>query len=1025
MKKIFAILLFSIFIFTGFLKVSFAQQTAVYDNPGAEYRLAVELFNKQKFGAAQKTFLNVIKALKEENTEIKTNAEYYDAVCAMELNNKDAEYKLQEFIKNHPANTKIKRIYFYLGKLQFNDKHYKKAIESFRKVDRYDLTKDEKLEYYFKTGYSYLKNKDIKKAKNAFSQIKDKESKYKGPATYYYAHIEYNDGNYDAALEGFNNLSDNRTFKKIIPYYIVHIYYFLGNYDKILEIAPPMFESATSKRKPEIARLIGDAYYRNSDYEKALYYFDIYERTSRGTIGRDDYYQLGFTNYKNGKFQKAIYDFQKVITLNDSLSQNAYYLLGDCYVETGQKKFARNAFLSAYKLDFDKQIKEDALFNYAKLSIEISHDPYNEAIKSLEQYIRDYPGSDRVDEAYSYLIQLFLSTKNYKAALASFENIKLKDKELNEAYQKIAFYRGIELFNDKKYNEAIELFTKSLKYNYNKSITAEANFWIGDAFFRLSNYWGAEKYYNIFLFSQGAKELPIYYTAFYNLGYIYFNKKEYSKAIIQFKKFAANKTDKNLKLVNDVYLRLGDCYYINSKFNDAITYYNKAFNLKQAERDYALYQEALSNGALGKFAKKISILKKLTGNYKNSPYYDDALYEIAITNILQNNNREAIVYFDKLVKTSPKSNYERKSLLKTGMIYYNNDQNDLGIKTLKKVITNYPGSSESQEALISLRNIYIDINKVNEFYKYAENLSFVSITVSEQDSMIFIAAENQYFEGNCEKAISTFADYIQKFPNGVFAINANYYKAECEFKRDSLTNALTGYEFVINHPETQFKGKALVKAAYINFNLKNYESALLNYIGMEENAEDKTSIINAIEGQMRCNYLLNNYDETINTANKLLRTEKVNNEQIIEAHFTLANSYMALGDISNAKKEFNITNKITDSEIGAESQYYVSLILFKTGEYKEAEKTVFELVDHYSSYDYWVAKTFILMADIYIELDNTFQAKQTLQSIIDNYEGPELSEIATKKLSNILEKEKQEAQVEEEDIEEDKNGIME
>ncbi|MCK4287724.1 MAG: tetratricopeptide repeat protein, partial [Bacteroidales bacterium] len=339
-------------------------------------------------------------------------------------------------------------------------------------------------------------------------------------------------------------------------------------------------------------------------------------------------------------------------------------------------------------------------------------------------------------------------------------------------------------------------------------------------------------------------------------------------------------------------------------------------------------------------------------------------------------------------------------------------------KTLKKVITNYPGSSESQEALISLRNIYIDINKVNEFYKYAENLSFVSITVSEQDSMTYIAAENQYFDGNCEKAISTFTDYIQKFPKGAFAINANYYKAECEFKRDSLTNALTGYEFVINHPETQFTGKALVKAAYINFNFRNYESALQNYIDMEENAEDKTSIINAIEGQMRCNYLLNNYDKTITAAHKLLRTEKVSNEQIIEAHFTLANSYMALGDLSNAKKEFNITNKLTDSETGAESQYYVALILFETGKYKEAEKTVFELVDHYSSYDYWVAKTFILMADIYIELDNTFQAKQTLQSIIDNYEGPELSEIAYKKLNNILEKENQETQVEEEDIEE-------
>jgi hypothetical protein len=54
-----------------------------------------------------------------------------------------------------------------------------------------------------------------------------------------------------------------------------------------------------------------------------------------------------------------------------------------------------------------------------------------------------------------------------------------------------------------------------------------------------------------------------------------------------------------------------------------------------------------------------------------------------------------------------------------------------------------------------------------------------------------------------------------------------------------------------------------------------------------------------------------------------------------------------------------------------------------------------------AAYDYWVAKGFILLADIYVENGNTFQAKQTLQSIIDNYEGPELAEIARNKLKSI------------------------
>jgi hypothetical protein len=49
-----------------------------------------------------------------------------------------------------------------------------------------------------------------------------------------------------------------------------------------------------------------------------------------------------------------------------------------------------------------------------------------------------------------------------------------------------------------------------------------------------------------------------------------------------------------------------------------------------------------------------------------------------------------------------------------------------------------------------------------------------------------------------------------------------------------------------------------------------------------------------------------------------------------------------------------------------------------------------------------VAKGFILLSDVYVKKENNFQAKQTLQSIIDNYEGQELVVIAREKLNAIL-----------------------
>ncbi|MEG2337087.1 MAG: hypothetical protein RSC04_05045, partial [Bacteroidales bacterium] len=60
------------------------------------------------------------------------------------------------------------------------------------------------------------------------------------------------------------------------------------------------------------------------------------------------------------------------------------------------------------------------------------------------------------------------------------------------------------------------------------------------------------------------------------------------------------------------------------------------------------------------------------------------------------------------------------------------------------------------------------------------------------------------------------------------------------------------------------------------------------------------------------------------------------------------------------------------------------------------------------SNDYYLAKTYILWADIYEGRGNLLQARQTLQSIIDNYEGADLIALAKEKIAAIQAKEEAE-----------------
>ena len=80
------------------------------------------------------------------------------------------------------------------------------------------------------------------------------------------------------------------------------------------------------------------------------------------------------------------------------------------------------------------------------------------------------------------------------------------------------------------------------------------------------------------------------------------------------------------------------------------------------------------------------------------------------------------------------------------------------------------------------------------------------------------------------------------------------------------------------------------------------------------------------------------------------------------------------------------------------------------------EDEMIESIVKDASSDYWLAYSFILWADIYYARGNNLQAKQTLQSIIDNYDGEELVSVARQKYDAIVATEQPKAPVEDEEM---------
>jgi tetratricopeptide (TPR) repeat protein len=987
-----------------------AQQTQTFIAPEAEFRRGLDLFEKQKFVAAQECFDGIVRQATDSKNLSVIDAEYYAAVCALELFHKDAEWRLTKFIEHHPESPKVHRVYFQLGRYHYRKKKYDDAINWFRIVDLRDLQKEELAEFRFKRGYSYFELGYLDSAKTDFFEIRDIDTKYSASANYYYSHIAYTEGNYQTALDGFNRLTKHETFGPVVPFYIAQIYYLQGRYEDVIKFAPPLMDSA--KRKPEIAKLIGESYYRTARYKEAVTYFDIYKQGS-WNLTREDYYEFGYANYRAENPSAAIPYFQQALTDSaDRLDQNAWYHLGDCYVKADNKQAARTAFGKASEMKHDPGIREDALFNYARLSYELSFSPFNEAIVALEQYIKEYPNSSRHDEAYTLLTNVYLSTKNYGKALTSMEKIKTLSPAMRPAHQQVAYNYAVELFNKREYAAAIVNFDKSMTYPMNKDLIAQAYYWKGETWYAraeserdTSMYSKAVAEYKKFLFTPGAADLSNYNTANYNIGYAYHQRKDYKNSVVWFRKYVVNKPENQAERLMDANLRLGDGYLILGDYINASEFYQAAQTTKtptEVYKDYAMRQHALALGYLGRKKEKVDMLRKLRETYPNSPYVKGAsrFDEASTYHDLQMYD-EALRLYNEIYLEDPKGPKAMLCQMQMGLIYRTKGDDVSALKAYKMAVSISGGTGDKMSALREIKEIYLKTNRIDEWEKYAESVGFVEAT-AVSDSTTFEVARRFYSAGNCAEAMPQLNKYVQKYPAGNYITDVQYMRAECAFKSNDYPTAIGAYNAVLDKGKSKYTDRCLIQNAFMYHKQKDYANAIRMYNRLEVESTPATQQ-DARVNLMKCWVNLGNTDSAAVWANKVVNVSpKPNGDILGQAYWLKGKAALSQGNLEEAKTAFLQVEKYVKNDYAAEARYQLAWIRYQKKEYKTAEKDLFKFINDYAGFAQWKGKGMLLLADNYLALKDTFNAKYVLQDYIDNGDVPELQKEAQAKLDMIL-----------------------
>lgn len=967
--------LFLVLLFVS--QSSMAQQSAIYLNQNPEYHKAIQLYKEKQFQAAQILFERVKNNNPSE--EILSDCDYFIANCAIKTNQQDADALMESFIENHPTSTKRNLAYFEVAQYYFAEGNYTQSLKWYENIYESELTDSDIDKANFQRGYAYFSIKNNNDASKFFKKVIQSDA-YGNQAKYYLGYLAYESDNYKEANELFNQVAGEEKYKEKMGYFQADMNFKLGNFQKAIDLGEPQLKKSTAIEKSELSKIIGESYFNLKQYDNALPYLQAY-KGKKGKWNNTDYYQLGYAFYQQKNYESAILQFNKIIDGNDFLAQNAYYHLAESYLNTDKKQQALNAFKTASEMTFDTKIQEDATLNYAKLSYEIGN-PYVSTPEILKSFIDKYPDNLNNQELKSLLINSYITSKNYTEALILLEKNKTPENKL--AYQKVTFYRGLEVYTDGKYQEAYGLFKKSLTENKDAKISARSLFWKGECEYSLDQFSEAVLTYKQFLNAAAADETPESKTANYNLAYAYFKIKEYENAIPQFNAFIVKGKDDKVRLT-DAYLRMADCNYISSKYWPAMDAYNKAIELKCVDADYAAFQKGMSYGFVNKNEKKIEDLNKFVSTYKTSQYMDDALYELANTYTVEEQNDKAIATFDNLINQHKNSAYIAKSILKQGLIFYNTDKDDAALMKFKKVVAEFPNSPESFEAVSTAKSIYKANGNITEYATWVKTLSFIEVNDAELDNDMYESAEKQYLTNNAKQAISRFTSYLVQFPNGLHALKVHFYLAQLYFADTLEKNAIPHYEFVIAQARNEFTEQALVRLSEIYLKEKNCDSAIPVLKRLETDAEFPQNTTFAQSNLMKCYYEKQDYANSEIYSDKVLKNPKMDDNIKSDAQIIIARSAIKTNNEANAKEAYAKLQKIAKGELAAEALYYDAYFKNKEGKFDASNKAVEKYSSTYSGYKYFGAKSLLVMAKNYYGLKDSFQATEILQSIIDNF----------------------------------------
>ncbi|HEY6626774.1 MAG TPA: tetratricopeptide repeat protein, partial [Ignavibacteriaceae bacterium] len=416
---------------------------------------------------------------------------------------------------------------------------------------------------------------------------------------------------------------------------------------------------------------------------------------------------------------------------------------------------------------------------------------------------------------------------------------------------------------------------------------------------------------------------------------------------------------------------------------------------------YAYYQYAQALYKSGETNAAINEFRNLQQKFPDSKYAESSLFTVGFIKFQEGEFKEAIDDFRYVLQIYKNSALKPVVFYSIGDAYFNLGIYDSAIVNYQNVLTKYPSSEYVFDAINGMQYSYVAMGRPDEAINLIDRYTSQNPNLKFSDLIFFKKGEIYYSQRDYQNAKTSYQEFLVKYPRSSFVPEAYYWlgKSSQNLKEDD--EAIFYFNKVFeSYPGSESAAVSVIELGKMYEANGNYQASIEVLEQASTKLKDSPRLPEVLFIKGTAYIKMDNVQKAYGTFEELAMYHR---ETIFadQAKFEMGLIDMATGRYDIADKHFlDVAEKRTD-DLGARSQYYYGLSLFDRGKYSESISALVRVRTVYSQYEPWLSRSYLLLGDCYVKLNDKRQAEEMYRVVVMKHKGNELGEEARQKISKL------------------------